>query len=188
MINHIYDLEKQKLQVNGHAWFHLQVLRRTFYKGNKRKIKNEITCLYRKWTSDPWHLDSYCIGIVVNLCLKLSQYSEVTGNTRCYYWKQLSGNTIYLIDFGCIMYNHRLSDKIWIYFTKVVVIYRCGNSPVVIVVLDPRYDLYTYSGSIFMYVFSVENEASHKAGNERHVRWSCWLHHVYIRFLTICLL
>ena len=37
VIHCIFGLKQQLLQVNGHTWFHLQVLRRPARKGNKQK-------------------------------------------------------------------------------------------------------------------------------------------------------
>ena len=41
MINRVWGLKQLWLQVNGHAWFHLQRLCWPVREGNKRKIQNE---------------------------------------------------------------------------------------------------------------------------------------------------
>ena len=44
MINRIWDLKQLWLQMNGHAWFHLQRLRWPVRKGRERTIHNENIC------------------------------------------------------------------------------------------------------------------------------------------------
>ena len=77
MINCILGLKQQKLQMNGHGWFHLQGLRQVVRKGNKRKI------LYEKMSPpgiEPATLGfpaaHLAVGVVAYLRLKLLQYNE----------------------------------------------------------------------------------------------------------------
>ena len=53
MINHIWGLKQLWLQVNGHAWFHFQLLCWIVRNGEERKIQNENICLQRD--SNPHH-------------------------------------------------------------------------------------------------------------------------------------
>ena len=53
MINHIWGLKQLWLQVNGHAWFHLQRLRWPVRNGRERKIQNENICLQRDSNPHP---------------------------------------------------------------------------------------------------------------------------------------
>ena len=53
MINHIWGLKQLWLQVNGHAWFHLQRLRWPVRNGEGAKIQNENICLQRDSNPHP---------------------------------------------------------------------------------------------------------------------------------------
>ena len=84
MINHVWGLRQLWLQVNGHAWFHLQGLRRPVRKDNKRKFQNENMSPSNIEPATLWflagHLDRFAIETVDYLCFKLVQCSEMTGN------------------------------------------------------------------------------------------------------------
>ena len=53
LINHIWGLKQLWLQVNGHAWFHLQRLRWPVRNGEGAKIQNENICLQRDSNPHP---------------------------------------------------------------------------------------------------------------------------------------
>ena len=76
MINRALGLTRLWLQVNGHAWFHLQGLRRPVRKKNYRKIqmKTHVIMLGIE-PATIWflagHLDRLAIETVDYMCLKL---------------------------------------------------------------------------------------------------------------------
>ena len=71
--------------MSGHAWFHLQGIHRAVRNGKHAKNQIENICLRRESNQRLLVLQSDALerlttGIDVLLCLKVSQYSEVTGN------------------------------------------------------------------------------------------------------------
>ena len=99
--------------------------------GNKRKIQNEDTLYMSPPRIEYFYvidtLDRSAIGTEVFLCLKLLQYSEVTGNMGV--WPLKTGKINrrrYDVSkwLWLYMYWNRLSDIIYISFTLLITAYK----------------------------------------------------------------
>ena len=87
MINLIWGLKQQWLQVNGHGWFHLQGLRSAVRNGNKRTIQNEnMYPLGIDFLAG--HQDRFAVWTVVKLRLKLYPNHVMNNTWQCdiYNW------------------------------------------------------------------------------------------------------